>query len=45
MGTLLRNPAYAKTLRAMAAKGSDAFYTGEIAADIVAAVRNHGHAA
>ncbi|HQY47431.1 MAG TPA: gamma-glutamyltransferase [Usitatibacteraceae bacterium] len=43
VGTLLRNPAYAKTLRAMAAKGSDAFYTGEIAADIVAAVRNHAN--
>ena len=41
VGTLLKNPAYAKTLRAIAAKGSDAFYEGEIAADIVAAVRGH----
>ena len=41
VGTLLKNPAYARTLRAIAAKGSDAFYTGEIAADIVAAVRGH----
>ena len=43
VGTLLRNPEYAKTLRAMAAKGADAFYTGEIAADIVAAVRSHAN--
>ncbi len=43
VGTLLRNPEYAKTLRAIAAKGSDAFYSGEIAADIVAAVRGHGN--
>lgn len=41
VGTPMKNPAYAKTLRALAAKGSDAFYGGEIAADIVAAVRNH----
>ena len=41
VGTLVKNPEYAKTLRAMAAGGSDAFYTGEIAADIVAAVRGH----
>jgi len=43
VGALIRNPAYARTLRAMAAKGSDAFYTGEIAADIVAAVRGHAN--
>ncbi|MGE0358075.1 MAG: gamma-glutamyltransferase [Burkholderiales bacterium] len=43
-GTILKNPAYAKTLRAMAAKDSDAFYTGEVAADIVAAVRGHANA-
>ncbi len=41
VGTLVKNPEYAKTLRAIAGKGSDAFYTGEIAADIVAAVRSH----
>ena len=38
-GTMLRNPEFAATLRAIAAQGADAFYTGEIAADIVAAVR------
>ncbi|QJR16148.1 gamma-glutamyltransferase [Usitatibacter palustris] len=41
VGTILRNPALAQTLRLLAEKGADAFYTGEIAADIVAAVRNH----
>lgn len=39
-GTILRNPAYAETLRRIAAEGADAFYEGEIAASIVAAVRN-----
>lgn len=34
-GTILRNPAYAETLRAIAKGGADAFYTGPIAADIV----------
>jgi gamma-glutamyltranspeptidase/glutathione hydrolase len=43
VGTLIRNPEYATTLRALAAKGADAFYTGEIAADIVATVRNHAN--
>ena len=38
-GTTLRNPAYAETLRALAAEGADAFYTGEIAQGIVATVR------
>ena len=38
-GALLRNPAYAETLRALAAGGADAFYTGDIARDIVAAVQ------
>jgi gamma-glutamyltranspeptidase/glutathione hydrolase len=33
------NPAYAATLRRIAAEGPAAFYTGAIAADIVAAVR------
>ncbi|MBL0143025.1 MAG: gamma-glutamyltransferase [Betaproteobacteria bacterium] len=41
VGTLLKNPEYARTLRAIVAKGADAFYGGEIAADIVAAVRAH----
>jgi len=40
VGTILKNPEYARTLRAIAKRGSDAFYTGEIAADIVAAVRS-----
>lgn len=34
-GALLRNPEYAETVRLLAAGGPDAFYTGEIAADIV----------
>lgn len=37
-GTLLRNPAYADTLRRVAAGGADAFYRGPIADDIVAEV-------
>jgi gamma-glutamyltranspeptidase/glutathione hydrolase len=40
-GTVLRNPAYAKTLRAIAKGGADAFYRGEIARDIVATVTQH----
>ncbi|MEX2408594.1 MAG: gamma-glutamyltransferase, partial [Rhodovibrionaceae bacterium] len=39
VGTILRNPAYARTLRAVAEEGADAFYGGAIAADIVARVR------
>jgi len=38
-GEIVTNPAYAATLRAVAAKGADAFYTGPIAGDIVKAVR------
>ena len=38
-GTVIRNPAYAATLKAIAAKGADAFYEGPIAADLVATVR------
>ena len=41
VGTLLRNPELAATLRAIARGGADAFYRGPIAADIVAAVRGH----
>lgn len=37
-GHLLKNPAFAKTLRAIGADGATAFYTGEIAQSIVAAV-------
>ncbi|MFQ1702187.1 gamma-glutamyltransferase [Loktanella agnita] len=39
-GTLLQNPDYADTLRQIAERGTDAFYTGPIAEDIVATVRN-----
>ncbi len=38
-GDILRNPAYADTLRALAAGGAGAFYDGPIARDIVAAVQ------
>lgn len=38
-GGTLKNPAYAATLRKLAAKGADGFYTGEIAEGIVASVR------
>ena len=34
-GTRLRNPAYARTLRALAARGARAFYEGPVAQDIV----------
>jgi gamma-glutamyltranspeptidase/glutathione hydrolase len=40
-GTILRNPEFAATLRALANDGADAFYKGAIARDIVAAVRDH----
>ncbi|MDA0239147.1 MAG: gamma-glutamyltransferase [Proteobacteria bacterium] len=39
VGTILKNPAYAETLRQIAARGSIAFYEGPIAESIVAAVR------
>ncbi|NJD88850.1 MAG: gamma-glutamyltransferase [Betaproteobacteria bacterium] len=42
-GTILRNPEAARTLRLVARGGADAFYTGEVAADIVAAVRGHAN--
>lgn len=38
LGTVITNPAYADTLRAIASGGPDAFYTGAIAADIVAEI-------
>ncbi len=41
IGANLANPAYAETLRAIADGGADAFYTGKIAHDIVAAVHSH----
>jgi gamma-glutamyltranspeptidase/glutathione hydrolase len=40
-GTVLKNPAFAKTLREIADTGAQAFYTGTIAADIVATVTRH----
>ncbi len=40
VGTMLKNPAYAETLRAIANGGTDAFYEGPIAADIVSTIRN-----
>ncbi len=42
-GTVLKNPAYAATLRALARDGVAAFYTGAIAADLVAAVAAEPH--
>ena len=41
VGTLLRNPALAATLRTIADKGADGFYNGDLAQDIVAKVRSH----
>ncbi|RYE29935.1 MAG: gamma-glutamyltransferase [Hyphomicrobiales bacterium] len=41
VGTLLKNPAFAATLRAVTAQGSEAFYKGAIAEDIVATVAGH----
>src|SRR3546814_15977423 len=38
VGTIIRNPAYAKLLRDLAARGADAFYTGANAQAIVKAV-------
>jgi gamma-glutamyltranspeptidase/glutathione hydrolase len=41
VGYVLKNPALAATLRAIAAGGADAFYQGRIARDIAAKVRSH----
>lgn len=38
VGHVLKNPAYAETLRVLQENGPDAFYTGRIAEEIVAAV-------
>ena len=40
VGTLLKNPALADTLRRIAAQGANAFYQGDIARDIAGKVRN-----
>jgi gamma-glutamyltranspeptidase/glutathione hydrolase len=44
VGARIRNPEFATTLRAIAAKGADAYYTGPIAQDIVRAVHAHRNA-
>jgi gamma-glutamyltranspeptidase/glutathione hydrolase len=44
VGTILVNRPLAETLRVIAARGADAFYTGEIARDIVTAVRGAANA-
>ncbi len=41
VGQMLRNPAFAATLKRIAAEGADALYKGEIARDIVETVRSH----
>ncbi|MEP7328563.1 MAG: gamma-glutamyltransferase [Betaproteobacteria bacterium] len=41
IGTMLRNPAYAATLRAIAKGGADAFYGGAIARDIIDTANGH----
>jgi len=41
IGTILRNPEFASTLRALAAGGAAAFYSGDIARDMVVAVGAH----
>lgn len=42
IGSVVINRPFAAVLRRIAAEGVQAFYTGDIAADIVAAVRGHG---
>ena len=42
IGSTLKNPAYAKTLKMIAEKGPDGFYRGPVAEAIVAAVKSHG---
>lgn len=42
VGQLLKQPDLARTLRTIATQGSDAFYTGEIAQQIVADLSAHG---
>jgi gamma-glutamyltranspeptidase/glutathione hydrolase len=41
VGHVLKNPAFARTLRLLAQQGAQAFYQGQIALDIVGAVRAH----
>ncbi len=44
IGSPIRNPDLAATLRALAVGGADAFYSGPIAVDVVQAVRTHPNA-
>jgi len=44
IGTVLKNPEFAAVLRRVAAGGANAFYRGEIARDVAAAVRTHKRA-
>ena len=44
-GTLLKNPEFAAVLKRVAAGGADAFYRGQIARDVAAAVRSHKRSA
>ena len=41
VGAILKNPPFAAVLRRIAKEGPDAFYTGDLAREMVAAVRNH----
>jgi len=41
VGYVLKNPAFAVTLREIASAGADAFYKGRIAKDIATKVKNH----
>ncbi|MFJ5368334.1 gamma-glutamyltransferase [Bosea sp. CER48] len=41
VGTILKNPAFAATLRSVAAQGAKAFYEGPVAEDVVATVTGH----
>jgi gamma-glutamyltranspeptidase/glutathione hydrolase len=41
VGAILKNPELAQVLRRVASQGADAFYRGDIARDIAAAVRAH----
>ncbi len=41
VGSLLKNPAFASTLRMIADRGADGFYSGEIAQDVIATLVGH----
>lgn len=41
VGTILKSPAFAETLRAIAAQGADALYKGPIAEDIITTIAEH----